>query len=291
MRKTQFDETARDNKLTWVQYVDRLMELAVSMFEWKNLPKTVNARYIELQLFYQGSAVYFRDEVMGDLCLSVINQGRFDVYGEPIDRRAFSRYNNYQKNLTIDNSVIIWNNYLRTNSVLIVRNYAKRLWKLDRIIDINANAQKTPVLIQGTEQQRLTLRNLYMKYDGNEPFIFGDKNLDINALKVLKTDAPYLADKLYLLKQELWNEALTYLGISNANTNKKERLITDEVENEMGSTIASRYSRLTARKEAVEKINDMFGTNIEVYYRDDIDSQTTTESDEEGGSEDEPVYN
>lgn len=290
MRKTQFGETARDNNLTWLQYVDRLMELAISMFEWKNLPKTVDARYIELQLFYQGSAVYFKDETMGDLCLSIINQGRFDVYGEPIDRRAYSRYNNYQRELDKSNSVIIWNNMLRTNSVLVVRNYAKRIWVLDRIIDINVNAQKTPVLIQGTEQQRLTLKQLYQKYAGNEPFIFGDKNLDINGLKVLQTGAPYLADKLYILKQELWNEALTYLGISNSNTNKKERLISDEVETQMGSTIASRYSRLMTRQQAVDKINKMFGTNIEVVYRDDSDSGTTTEN-EEGGEEDESLHN
>ena len=290
MAKTQFKETARDNNLTWVQYVERLMELAISMFEWRNLPDTVDARYIELQLFYQGSAVYFNDETVGDLCLSVINQGRFDVYGEPIDRRAYSRYNNYQRDLTKDNSVIIWNNMLRTNSVLIVRNYAKRLWTLDRIIDINANAQKTPILIQGTEQQRLTLKQLYQKYAGNEPFIFGDKNLDINSLKVLTTNAPYLADKLYLLKEELWNEALTYLGVSNSNTNKKERLITDEVETQMGSTIASRYSRLMARKQAVDKINKMFGTSIEVVYRDDSNSDSTTEANERGDN-DESLYN
>lgn len=265
-----FDESMILNNLTYRQYLNRLTELAISMFEWKNLPKTVDARYLELHLFETGCMVYFKDEVIGDLCLDCIVNGRLDVYGNPLLRRAYSGYNNYQKLLKYDNSVIIWNNYLHSNSILDVEMFARRLYNIDRIIDINANAQKTPVLVLGNEKQRLTLLNLYKEYDGNAPFIFGDKNLDINALKALSTNAPYVCDKLYQLKTQIWNEALTYLGISNINIQKKERLITDEVTRNQGGTIASRYSRLETRRQAVEKINEMFGTNIEVNYREDF---------------------
>lgn len=265
-----FDESMILNNLTYRQYLNRLTELAISMFEWKNLPDTVDARYLELHLFETGCMVYFKDEVIGDLCLDCIVNGRLDVYGNPLLRRAYSGYNNYQKLLKYNNSVIIWNNYLHGNSILDVEMFARRLYNIDRIIDVNANAQKTPVLLQGTEKQRLTLLNLYKEYDGNAPFIFGDKNLDINALKSLSTDAPYVCDKLYQLKTQIWNEALTYLGISNINIQKKERLITDEVTRNQGGTIASRYSRLESRRQAVEKINEMFGTNIEVNYREDF---------------------
>lgn len=268
--KGLFEESALLNDVTYMQYFNRLTELAVSMFEWKNLPPTVDPRYLELHLFQNGCMVYFNDEVIGNLCLDCLPNGSFDVYGNPVDRRAYSSYNNYQKNLTEDNSVIIWNNYLRSNSITDIQMYSKRLYLLDRIIDINANAQKTPVLVQGTEKQRLTLLNLYKEFDGNSPFIFGDKNLDLNALKCLNTGAPYVADKIYNLKTQIWNEALTYLGISNINIQKKERLITDEVTRNQGGTIASRYSRLQARREAVDKINAMFGTDIMVNYREDF---------------------
>ena len=214
--------------------------------------------------------VYFEDDVIGDLCLDCIVNGRLDVYGDPFIRRAYSSYNNYQKMLSYKNSVVIWNNYLHTNSILDVKMFARRLYNIDRIIDINANAQKTPVLLQGTEKQRLTLLNLYKEYDGNAPFIFGDKNLDLSVLKALSTNAPYVCDKLYQLKTQIWNEALTYLGISNINIQKKERLITDEVTRNQGGTIASRYSRLESRRKAVKKINKMFGTSIEVNYREDF---------------------
>ena len=269
-KKTNFGESLLMNNATYEQYFNRLMELSISMFEWKNLPSTCDVRYLELALFMNGSAVFFQDDVLEDyVALDVICSGRLDVYGNPVLRRAYSRYNNYQKLLKGNNSVIIWNNYLRTNSVLDVEMFAKRLYNLDRIIDVNANAQKTPVLIKCDETQRLTMLNVYKEYDGNSPVIFGDKALNSNGLDVLSTGAPYVADKLYTLKTQIWNEALTYLGISNINVQKKERLITDEVTRNQGGTIASRYSRLESRREAVRKINDMFGLNIEVNYRED----------------------
>lgn len=283
-KRTLFDESVMTNNLTYIQYLNRLTELATAMFEWKNLPPTVDARYLEMHLFQNGSVVYFNDDILGDLCLDVIYNGRLDVYGNPVLRRAYSGYNNYQKLLKENNSVIIWNNYLRTNSFLDVKMFALRLYNLDRIIDVNANAQKTPVLVQGTEKQRLALLNLYKEFDGNAPFIFGDKNLDLNALKVLSTNAPYVCDKIYQLKTQIWNEALTYLGISNINIQKKERLITDEVTRNQGGTIASRYSRLESRREAVKKINAMFGTNIEVNYREDFQEVDTSFNSTTGGA-------
>jgi hypothetical protein len=277
-----FDDSAILNNLTYLQYINRLTELAICMFEWKNLPASVDQRYLELHLFETGCMVYFDDDILGNLCLDCIANGRLGVYGDPILRRAYSGYNNYQKLLKESNSVIIWNNYLHTNSILDVKMFAKRLYNIDRIIDVNANAQKTPVLVQGTEKQRLTLLNLYKEFDGNTPFIFGDKNLDLSALKSIQTGAPYVCDKLYQLKTQIWNEALTYLGISNINIQKKERLITDEVTRNQGGTIASRYSRLESRRQAVKKINDMFGTNIEVNYREDFQEIDNNDTDSIG---------
>ena len=280
-----FEESARLNNLTYIQYLNRLTELAISMFEWKNLPTSVDARYLELHLFETGCMVYFNDEVLGNICLDCLANGRLGIYGDPILRRAYSGYNNYNALLKESNSVIIWNNYLHTNSILDAKMFARRLYVLDRIIDVNANAQKTPVLVQGTEKQRLTLINLYKEFDGNSPFIFGDQNLDLNVLKVLQTGAPFVADKLYTLKTQIWNEALTYLGISNINIQKRERLITDEVTRNQGGTIASRYSRLNSRREAAKKINAMFGTNIEVNYREDFQQVDNDTIPEEAGAD------
>lgn len=281
-KNQSFHNTLMANGATYVQYYNRLMELSMSMFEWKNLPDTVDERYLELGLFSSGCMVFFKDDVIGELALNMTYQDGFDIYGEPTRRRAYSRYNQFQTTLDKDNSVIIWNNMLRTNSALDVQMFAYRLYNLDRIVDINANAQKTPVLITCDEKQKLTMKNLYLQYEGNYPVIFGDSNLDIKSLSVLKTDAPFVSDKIYDLKVKIWNEALTYLGISNINTTKKERMITDEVIRNQGGTIASRYSRLESRRRAVKKINKMFGLNITVDYREDYQS-TDDENDTLGG--------
>lgn len=268
-RKTNFWESAVMNNATYIQYYNRLIELSIAMFDWTGLPDTIDPRFLELTLFKYGQAVFFEDEVMGYLTLTNAVQGGFDVYGYPVASRAYSPYNNYQKNLTLDDSVIIYNNYLRTPSSLDVEVFAKRLYNLDRVIDVNANAQKTPVLIKCAETQRLTMKNLYKEFDGNSPVIFGDNGLNDANFTVLSTEAPYVADRIYQLKTQIWNEALTYLGISNINVQKKERLITDEVSRNMGGVIASRYSRLNARQNACEKINKMFGLNVWCEYRDD----------------------
>lgn len=268
VKDSQFCESVYMNNRTYLQYYNRLTELALSMFEWKNLPESVDPRFLEMCLFSDGYAVFFEDEVLGYLCLQCMIGGKLNVYRIPMERTAYAT-NGYNKKLNETNSVIIYNNYLHTNSMLDVEMFSKRLYNLDRAIDVNANAQKTPVLIKCDETQRLTMKNLYKQYDGNEPFIFGTKALDTNGFTVLRTDAPYVADKLYELKSQIWNEALTYLGISNTNVTKKERMISDEVIRNMGGTIASRYSRLESRRQAVEKINEMFGLNIEVNYRAD----------------------
>lgn len=278
-RRTKFEESLDLNNYTYNFYLDRLTELSISMFDWQNLPDSVDARFLERTLFLNGCAVFFRDEDLTDdmlegkdlgtlLALPVMINGTWDVYNVPLRRRAYAT-NGYQKELTNKDSVVIYNNMLRTNSINPCKLYAKRLWNLDRTIDVNANAQKTPILIQATEEQRLTLLNLYQQWDGNEPVIFGTNNLDVNALKSISTGAPFVANDLYELRNQIWNEALTYLGISNVNNLKRERMITDEVQRNQGGTMASRYSRLEARREAAKKINSMFGTNIEVYYKDD----------------------
>ena len=277
-QRQMFWASAKYNDARFLHYYNRLLELSISMFKWDGLPDTVDPRFLELALFGDGMAVYFKDDVIGDLALRCMIGGRLNVYNIPTQRRAYAS-NGYNKPLDENNSVIIWNNMIHTNSLSAVELFAHRLWELDSTVDINCKAQKTPILIACDETQRLTMKNLYEKYEGNQPFIFGDKSLNPNALKVLQTGAEFVADKIYLIKIQIWNEALTYLGISNVNIQKRERMLMDEVQRNQGGVIASRYSRLESRRQAADAINKMFGTNIEVNYREDfqeIQSQFNT---------------
>lgn len=268
IKDKRFWQTKRKNTISFQHYFNRLASLSIAMFDWKNLPKGIDERFLELVLFGEGVAVFFKDDVIGFCVMRVTLGGTLDIYQIPTERRAFAD-NGYTNDLNSNNSVIIFNDLLHTTIALDVEQYAQRLANLDSVIDINCNAQKTPILVSCDETQRLTLANLYKMYDGNTPVIFGDKNITPNSLSVLSTGSPYVADKLYDLKVQVWNEALTFLGISNVNITKKERLITDEVLRNQGGTISSRYSRLEARRQACKKINEMFDLDIWVDYRED----------------------
>ena len=268
-KNKDFVRSAADNKRDYLVYLDRIRELSMSMFEWKNLPKTIDKRFLELKLFEDGMAVFFKEPDIGYLALPVAIGGPMNVYNIPTYRRAYAT-NGFQRPLSQDNSVIIFNNLIHTNAINECLIFAKRMWEIDMAIDINIKAQKTPILITCEQDERLTLENLYMRYDGNMPVIYGNKTLSNQPLKAINTGAPFVAKDLYEIKTQTWNEILTYLGISNTNFQKKERLITDEVTRNMGGTIASRYSRLEARRQACNEINEMYGLNIWCDYREDF---------------------
>lgn len=260
-----FWNSARTNNSTFLQYYNRLTDLAISQFEWTNLPPTCDARFLELALFADGMAVFFKDEILGYLTLQTMIGGPLDVYRIPIIRRAYAS-NGYNMELDNTNSVLIFNNNLHINSLLDIEMYAWRLYEIQRAIDVNVKGQKTPKVLTCEESQRLTLVNLMKKYDGNQPFIFGKKGL-AQQLETLDISTPYVSDKLQVLKQLVWDEAMTYLGISNSNTDKRERLNTAEITTSMGDVEAQRYTRLSERERACDKINAMFGLNVGVRYR------------------------
>lgn len=285
------DYSEYKNSEAYIFYYNRLKELGMIAFEWVNLPITVDPVFLEEQLFGKGMCVFYREDVLNSfVAMAVRVSSPINVYNNPVPKEAYGA-NGYSYRLTGDNSVLIYNNYLKQPSVSSIEYYAAKLALIDRIIDVNVNAQKTPILIEGTESQRQTLINLYMKYDGNVPFVFGDKDFQLDeSLKAIKTDAPFLADKLYELKTQTWNEALTYLGIANVSSTKKERMVVDEVVRGQGGVLASRFSRLEIRKKACAEINYKFGLEppLDVRYRLDNtgdEEKRDSESEEDNISE------
>lgn len=286
--------TLGGNINSYVKYRNQLMELGMSMIAWdfdkipENQRTFLNDRQIEYHEYYKGATVFFKDEELDEfLCLPVMLSGPYDLDDMPTRRMAYSKNTNYKKELNETNSVVIYNNYLRIPSCYTVDHYASLLSDLEESIAVNCKAQKTPVAILCNENERLSMQNLYEQYDGNYPFIFGQKELNVKDIKAISTGAPFVADKLYQIKMQLWNEALTYLGISNISYQKKERLVSDEVIRNMGGTIASRYTRLEIRREACDKIKKMFNVEVGVDYREDF-RQTDDENIIENETEDNP---
>ena len=283
------------NNRTMIDYLDRFRMLATSLFTWENLDKyagTGASRFLEQSLYENGRACFVKDSELGYLALRVNPSDKLNIYMLPTRVMAWSI--GYNKDYDFDDVVYIMNNELMKPTMAIVELFANRLYETERTIDTNLIAQKTPVLIEGDTKTILTLKNVYMQYSGNTPFIFGNKQFDIaNKLNVLKTDAPFIIDKLDIHKHQIFNEALTVLGINNANTDKRERLITDEVQS--NDQLINYYLNCfyKTRKKACDEINEKYGLDIKIVLnREVIDLLKTTENDIiKEGDDDGEVYN
>lgn len=273
--RAQKGQAVYDNNATRDMYMWRLLDLAMSVFEWKKLPKGVDPRMLELWLLSQGSVVFFKDDELkkegnispeGYAVLPAIPDGQWNLYNYPASVQAYS-VTGYNKRFKDDECVLIFNDYLRVPIIPTLELYARRLAEIDRSIDVNVRAQKTPKVVRCNEKQRLTFKNLAKEVDENEYWIWADKNVDLNDIEVLDLSSPYVSNDLQILKHQYWNEVLTFLGVENVNTEKKERLVSSEVMSNMGDVEAQRFTRLNARKLACMQINEMFGLEVDCDFR------------------------
>lgn len=281
-------QSAWGNNVTYMHYYYFLKELALNMYKWEGLPKEIDERFLELILFEDGYGVFFKDEEIGHVFLQSLIGGRLDLYRIPIMRTAYS-VNGYQKILDKSNSVLMFANYLHTTMHISIDMFARKLYNISRTIDVNVNGQKTPMLILCDNKQKLTLQNVYMQYEGNEPVIYGYKGLDTGAITSVKTDVPFVADKLEIQKSKVWNEAMLFLGINSTNMEKKERMISDEANGNLEQIMMSRQIGLNSRRKACDEINNMFGLDVSVKYNDELEKLYDKMFDEFGNVEVEEI--
>lgn len=282
------------NNATLQDYDDRLHMLATSLFTWKGLDDIAGfgaSHFIEESLYRYGKACIVNDNEIGIKALNVTAAGKLNIYYLPVKVNAFST--GYNKIFDFDDVVYIMNNELQKPTQDTLSLFAARLYETERTSDVNLQAQKTPILIEGDKNVLLTLKNTYMQYSGNMPVIYGNKNFDISSkLNVLRTEAPYIVDKLEDHKRNLWNDCMTFLGINNANTSKKERLISSEVES--NDQLINYYLNCfyKCRKKACDLLNEKFGTNVEIVLNKEIVDllAETTKNIKKDGDEDGEVY-
>ena len=272
----KFEDSMIVNDATYIDYLNRFRRIALSMFEWVNLPKSMDARYLEQCLYYTGQASLLYDKKYGYINTKTCGDGYVNIYGLPTRFKCFSYdYQTSRKLYTGINPllteaqkenqknyecILVMNNWDRTPTAGSMELFAWRLYLAQRTCDVNISGQRFPVMIVVDEKQRLMLENLYNQYNGNQPFIFGNKNqLTDDMLKAIKTDSPYIADKVTEYKKEIWNEALTYLGINNISVQKKERL-TESESNENNELVnLNLQSMLAPRIEACSQFNEKYG--------------------------------
>lgn len=259
-------ETNIINNLTYETHYDNFKMIATSLFEWTGLPESIKPHYIEEALFNHGKAVFFEDRMLGLLCLPSHDEGNYNVYNEPVWYVAEGF--NYRQKLSADESVLIKNNLLSKPTEPIIDLYAMRLTDVDRTLDVHIKSVKTPYVIQTDDKTLLSIKNMFAQIENNEVAIFVNKGIDTESVKVHKTDNPFIADKLADYRHDVKNELLTMLGINNANTDKRERLVQSEVESNNESILFHVKHMLDMRKQAVEEINKMFGLQINVELKE-----------------------
>lgn len=287
LNNPEFIDSMLANDLTYFDYLERFKKIALSMFEWENLPESMNERYLEECLYYKGQASLLKDNTFGFINTQCCSNGQINIYGLPTalncfsfgyhaDRKLYTGLKNEKSEE--EDCILVMNNWECIPTASTLELFAYRLYEAERTCDVNIKAQKTPVLITVDETQRQTMENIYSQYDGNKPVIFGDKNqLNGQVLKAISTEAPYVVDKISDYKKEIWNEALTFLGIQNIAVNKKERLVTDEANYNNEVTNLNLQSFLIPRQEACKKFNELFGLTgtdkeIRVRVRSDLNN-------------------
>lgn len=286
LKNYPFIDSAILNNNTYINYLDRLKRVATSIFEWVNLPTSMNPQFLENTLFYEGMACFLKDKNYGFINTHACPSGNINIYDLPTKlncySNSFSTTRSLYTGLNQINSndfkecILVQNNFDRIPTIFGIELFAYRLYNADRTIDVNITSQKTPIIIGVDEKDRLTLMNAYNDYNGNKPFIFGfKKSINPDSLKAIKTDAPYIADKVMAYKKEIWNEVLTFLGINNINIDKKERLITNEADSNNELINLNLQASFAPRQQACKEFNEKFGLTgtdkeISVRLRSDL---------------------
>lgn len=280
--KDAFRDALIMNDQTYTDYLERMKKICLSMFEWVNLPETMNARFLEMCLYYNGQAAMLYDDDYGYLNTMAADGGYINIYGLPTEIQCYSYRFNQRRSLFMTDTgeekgkecILVMNNFERIPTQATVTLFAYRLAEAQRTADVNIKAQRTPLLITTDQKQYFTLKKMYEEYDGNTPAIFADKNvITSDALKALKTDAPFIVNDIMEYKIKIWDEFLTFMGLNNL-AEKKERFVTSEVDSNNEVINLNLQALLIPRKEACKQFNEKYGlmgeNAIDVKVRSDL---------------------
>lgn len=273
-----------------LMYMNIFTELCMNRFKWEGLPKRATTRFLEKQLFNHGLAVFHDDPTIGRAVFAASPVGQRNVFDDPI---RYLLYGNLfqDKRVSAKDCVPIWANYTRTTDLMIVQRYASRLAELDRTIDVNSDNSRTTKVLAYDENSRLSVENLNRQISAGDGVVrvtkpMGGTIADAIAVLDLGVNVDGI-EKLQIVRNGVYNEAMGFLGIENSNQDKKERLVAAEVTANNDQTSMMRYVNLNARRQAATEINEKYGLNVSVrYYTDEeratLMGNTEEETEEEG---------
>lgn len=269
-RNSVFRQMAQ-RKNMWVM---RMLRLARSAIQWEGLPDYLDITYLEQCLIRSGSAIIVYDEIADEYVVGGNSSvGLLDIYGYPINRSVIFRNGN-KMNASVENSVIIWNTPTHDADLWMYNIIADDLCNIDMAVRTNVNTQKTMPIIPINQEQLLSAKNLMQDIAENQPYKFVDPMaMNVEAFKsALQFDnrKSFTADQLIEVERELWNRALTLIGINNTNVEKRERVNTFETNSNLDEILIMRRDKLNSREYACKKMKEKFGLDVSVKYYSDV---------------------
>ena len=241
--------------------------LSKNRFKWTNLPDGLESRHIEKGLFDYGAVAFFKDETLGVMCLPCTPSNSLNPYGDPLEYTLYGMGSYGNKTMKTKNIVVIRENDLCLPMSVYVANFADKVAETEKTLRQNLRQQRKPYVIATTENNKLSMRNMYEKIDNGEDAIYVDKRKSEGGnigIEVLQTKSEYLVDKLSLHEDKLESKLLSMLGLNNANLNKKERLVSDEVNANNSNILMNLELGYKNRKLGLEQVNKKFDLNIEL---------------------------
>lgn len=256
------------------------MTLCMYSTEYENLPEEIPNWIMEEYLYTHGNYVFLEQDGVYCVCSSSAIQ-ELNIYGlpnkvTPISRNgspfaprnisSFAINNGGKTRVEKQNAVLARNNYWAIPTQVLIYPYINRLCFLWQSLGINASMARIKSIIRGNKDSAKTLDRVFQQTFGSrKPFIVVNEYM--NDSQVDKLDFEYANQQ-----KDLWDDfdktfnlMLNICGInSNSQSDKKERLLVDEVNsnNELVSIMKS--SRTSMRKEAIKQINKIFSLDIRV---------------------------
>ncbi len=255
------------NDRVLTHYFNELMLISKSIYEWVNLPNNMDEKWIEDYLFSEGKCLFFKDKIRGEMVTALAPHGRVNYYNEETIVRPYALDYEGPSLQNGEDCVVIRNNDESLPTTAAIQLFAYKLAQVERTIHVNIEAQKTPVIVECNNNERMSYRNFMKQRNDNEPQIIVSDKMNTNGIKVHDLKAPPVFKDLELQKHMIWNEAMTFLGLNNSNQDKRERLVANEVEANNEQVEGCLNAGLKARQRACREINRIFGTNISVRKR------------------------
>ena len=245
----------------------RLSDLVCNMFSYKNMPEEINMNAVQKQIMLGGFGVFFYDDQLGKyFCLPGALTG-IDVYGYPTTAKPIGKNVQiiFQERTVNKECVIIYANKTRSSALPYINEYADKLAELDVAIKMNTRAMKHPLMIKTTEQKKESVATLMAQYEDDYYVIFPYKDMmtesgpEVMDFKVSANEILNLQKE----KETVLNEFFNLFGVSGS-VEKRERMISGEMNAMMAQMAVNREMWLGTQMDAVERINKLYGLNIEI---------------------------